>query len=57
MTGKTVLKVAVNAPLSRLFDYLPGDGPAPMPGCRVRVAGQIERGRSNFTINAHGILR
>ncbi len=33
-----VLKVAVNVPLSRAFDYLPpADGPAPPPGCRVRV--------------------
>lgn len=36
---EAVLKVAVNAPLSRLFDYLPplaGDH-APQPGCRVLV--------------------
>ena len=33
-----VLKVAVNVPLSREFDYLPPkDGPAPAPGCRVLV--------------------
>ena len=33
-----VLKVAVSVPLSRAFDYLPpADGPAPPPGCRVRV--------------------
>jgi len=31
-----VLKVAVNVPLSRQFDYLPpADGPTPAPGCRV----------------------
>jgi primosomal protein N' (replication factor Y) len=33
-----VLKVAIGVPLSRAFDYLPpADGPAPVPGCRVRV--------------------
>ncbi len=32
-----VLRVAVNAPLSRLFDYLPPDGGLPAPGCRVLV--------------------
>ena len=33
----TVLRVAINAPLSRLFDYLPSDGDLPAPGCRVQV--------------------
>ena len=33
-----VLRVAVNVPLSREFDYLPpADGPVPAPGCRVLV--------------------
>ncbi len=32
-----VLRVAVNAPLSRLFDYLPPAGGLPDPGCRVLV--------------------
>jgi len=32
-----ILRVAVNAPLSRLFDYLPPEGPSPAPGCRVSV--------------------
>jgi primosomal protein N' (replication factor Y) len=33
-----VLKVAVNVPLSREFDYLPPkDGSLPAPGCRVEV--------------------
>ena len=33
-----ILKVAVNVPLSREFDYLPPkSGQMPMPGCRVRV--------------------
>ena len=33
-----VLKVAINVPLSRLFDYLPpADGRCPPPGTRVRV--------------------
>ena len=37
--GGTILRVAVNAPLSRLFDYLPprDAGSAPQPGCRVSV--------------------
>jgi primosomal protein N' (replication factor Y) (superfamily II helicase) len=34
----TILKVAVDAPLDTLFDYLePESGPPPTPGCRVRV--------------------
>ena len=34
----TVLKIAVNVPLSREFDYLPPTGgPVPEPGCRVLV--------------------
>ncbi|MFU8894906.1 MAG: primosomal protein N' [Gammaproteobacteria bacterium] len=34
----TILKVAVDAPLDTLFDYLaPESGPAPLPGTRVRV--------------------
>jgi primosomal protein N' (replication factor Y) (superfamily II helicase) len=34
----TVLKVAIDAPLDTLFDYLPPDsGPLPPPGARVRV--------------------
>jgi primosomal protein N' (replication factor Y) len=33
-----VLKVAINVPLSRMFDYLPpARGPCPPPGARVRV--------------------
>ena len=35
-----ILRVAINAPLSRLFDYLPpssAPAPAPPPGCRVLV--------------------
>ncbi len=32
-----VLRVAVDAPLRRLFDYAPGDGPPPPPGTRVKV--------------------
>ena len=35
---QAVLKVAVNVPLSREFDYLPPTGvPLPAPGCRVLV--------------------
>jgi primosomal protein N' (replication factor Y) len=33
----TVLRAAINAPLSRLFDYLPGKNTAVVAGCRVRV--------------------
>ncbi len=38
MANAPVLKVAINVPLSRLFDYLPpADGHYPAPGARVRV--------------------
>jgi primosomal protein N' (replication factor Y) len=38
VTNPTILKVAVNVPLSRLFDYLPPAGGAPIrPGSRVVV--------------------
>lgn len=38
MGNGPVLKVAVNVPLSRLFDYLPSSGtPCPEPGARVLV--------------------
>ncbi len=37
MSKGPVLRVAINAPLSRLFDYLPPPGGLPKPGCRVRV--------------------
>jgi len=33
----SVLRVAIDAPLSRLFDYRPPDGGNPLPGCRVLV--------------------
>jgi primosomal protein N' (replication factor Y) len=37
-TSAPILKVAVNVPLSREFDYRPADsGPAARPGCRVLV--------------------
>lgn len=38
-SGASILRVAVNAPLSRLFDYLPprDAGRRPQPGCRVSV--------------------
>ncbi len=37
-SSPTILKVAVNVPLSRAFDYLPpAGGPVPAPGCRVMV--------------------
>ena len=40
MRKDPILKVAINAPLSRLFDYLPpaaADAALPAPGCRVLV--------------------
>lgn len=37
MKKPTVLRVAINAPLSRLFDYLPPDEGRCAPGCRVTV--------------------
>ena len=38
MAASPILKVAINAPVRRLFDYLcPGTGPDPQPGVRVRV--------------------
>ena len=38
MSDSTILKVAVNVPLSRDFDYLPpASGPVPAVGCRVLV--------------------
>ena len=38
MSDSTILKVAVNVPLSRDFDYLPpATGPVPAVGCRVLV--------------------
>ncbi len=37
MPDRPVLKVAINAPLSRLFDYLPPQDAACLPGCRVLV--------------------
>ncbi|GAB4349789.1 MAG: primosomal protein N' [Immundisolibacter sp.] len=36
--SRLILKVAIDAPLRHLFDYLPRfDQPPPAPGCRVRV--------------------
>lgn len=40
MNDHTILRIAINAPLSRLFDYLPPEGVAAAelrPGCRLRV--------------------
>lgn len=37
VTNAAVLRVAINVPLSRLFDYLPAAGALPRPGCRVLV--------------------
>jgi len=37
VTTGSVIRVAINAPLSRLFDYLPPDDGEPLPGCRVLV--------------------
>jgi primosomal protein N' (replication factor Y) len=38
MSKEPILRIAINAPLSRLFDYLPpSDTAAPTPGCRALV--------------------
>ncbi len=38
MTAGRILRIAVNAPLARVFDYLPpSDGDSAAPGCRVRI--------------------
>ncbi len=37
VTANRLLRVAINAPLSRLFDYLPPDHGKAVPGCRVQV--------------------
>ena len=38
MSATTILKIAINVPLSRQFDYLPpASGQTPGVGCRVRV--------------------
>ena len=37
MKPKSILRVAINAPLSRLFDYRAPGGAAVVPGCRVQV--------------------
>ena len=39
MTAPAILRVALDTPLRRLFDYLPAreQGHSPRPGCRVRV--------------------
>ena len=38
MSGSPILNIAVNVPLSRVFDYLPPEkGSEPFVGCRVRV--------------------
>lgn len=37
MSSGPVLRVAINAPLSRLFDYLPPKSGMPEPGCRIQV--------------------
>lgn len=37
MSREPILRVAIDAPLSRLFDYLPCAGDAATPGSRVRV--------------------
>ena len=37
MSSGPILRVAINAPLSRLFDYLPPESGLPAPGCRIQV--------------------
>ena len=63
-TQQPVLKVAVNVPLSREFDYLPpADGPVPEPGCRVLVQFGPRRevglvlGHANESVLAPGKIR
>ncbi|HET9472420.1 MAG TPA: DEAD/DEAH box helicase family protein, partial [Steroidobacteraceae bacterium] len=34
---RAIVRVALDTPLRRLFDYLPGEGESPQPGARVRV--------------------
>jgi len=54
MTKTPILQVAINAPLSRLFDYLPpaaADAALPRPGCRVLVP--FGRQRQIGTVISH----
>jgi len=52
MSTNTILQVAINAPLSRLFDYLPAaDDALPVPGCRVLVP--FGRQRQIGTVISH----
>ncbi len=52
MNTEPILKIAVNVPLSRQFDYLPPAGvAAPAPGCRVLVP--FGRQRSVGLVLAH----
>ena len=52
MTKGPILQVAINAPLSRLFDYLPpADSALPGPGCRVLVP--FGRQRQIGTVISH----
>ncbi len=52
MSADTILKIAVNVPLSREFDYRPpANGPLPAAGCRVRVP--FGRGQQIGMVLAH----
>ena len=52
MSADTILKIAVNVPLSREFDYRPSaNGPLPAAGCRVRVP--FGRGQQIGMVLAH----
>ena len=54
MSNSPILQVAINAPLSRLFDYLPpstADTAVPGPGCRVLVP--FGRQRQIGTVISH----
>ncbi len=52
MSKSPILQVAINAPLSRLFDYLPAaDNTLPGPGCRVLVP--FGRQRQIGTVISH----
>ncbi len=65
MTSSPILKIAVNVPLSRTFDYLaPAAGPPPSPGCRVwvpfgrrRQVGVVLEHAADSAVDEHRIRR
>ena len=55
MANAPILKVAINVPLSHLFDYLPPvDNGCPLPGTRVRVPFGRQRQVGLVIAHAHG---